>query len=735
MRLLSRLRPAALAAVASLGLLGIAVGPAAAAPAGSLASQAGGGHFNVAQPHSPELMRELAGPQDAVGLALPGLRAAAAPLAAGPSGPPGAVQGVDVAAFQHPVTKQYPAGAPIDWSAVAGAGVQFAAVKATEGNYYVNPFYAADLAGAGAAGLPVIAYAFANPKAGNGTAAGQADYLVSHAGSAGGRTPLLMLDIEYNPYAGGECYGLTPAAMVTWVSGFDTQAKALTGRLPVIYTPPDWWATCTGGSTAFGSSALWDPEYTTAASPPLPAGWGDWAMWQYTSSGTVPGIASGGSTDLDAVNLISPGNQQATVGQAVSVPVSQAAAGPVPGLTYGGSGWPAGLTVDSAGLISGTPTVSDAAQPSTVTAATAGTVIGSVRISWDVHGQLSVTAPRAQRTVAGSPAELTVPAASAPAGQTVSFAAAGLPSGLVISSGGQITGWADTRPGGYPVTLIATDGQGDTGRASFTWTVTAAPDRGPAGAVAAGVRGRCLADTGARTRAGTKVETRTCKRGSAQRWTLAQDGTLRIGGKCLAVAGSPARSGSVADLAPCSGRVFQRWAVGTGAELVSAATRLCLTGPGSGSGITRIRSCAGKASQQWTLPAGPAVSQIPGGCLDDTNDRAASGTVIGVWPCDGRAAQDWTAAPDRTVRIHGKCLQAGVTGPVSARTIKLETCTGAAAQRWSVTADGAGTQLRNAASGLCLADPALSGSALASHPLAATGTCTAGDPALAWQLR
>jgi hypothetical protein len=125
----------------------------------------------------------------------------APPPAPRPAAPPGAVRGVDVAAFQHPVTAQFPQGAPIGWAQVARSGIQFAAIKATEGSYYVNPFYAADRAGARAARLAVIAYGFANPKPKCGTAAGQAQYLVSHArGTGAGPVPPLMLDIEYNAH-------------------------------------------------------------------------------------------------------------------------------------------------------------------------------------------------------------------------------------------------------------------------------------------------------------------------------------------------------------------------------------------------------------------------------------------------------------------------------------------------------------------------------------------------------
>ena len=75
-------------------------------------------------------------------------------------------QGVDVASFQHP------RGAAIDWSQVAASGVGFAGVKATEGNYYQNPYALTDLAAAQAAGLSVVAYAFAIPN-GDGTAGQQ----------------------------------------------------------------------------------------------------------------------------------------------------------------------------------------------------------------------------------------------------------------------------------------------------------------------------------------------------------------------------------------------------------------------------------------------------------------------------------------------------------------------------------------------------------------------------------
>jgi GH25 family lysozyme M1 (1,4-beta-N-acetylmuramidase) len=723
-----------LAAVAFLGLLGapaVMASAATAASAGPPAGASGEPHFNVGAPHSPRLLRELAGPRGASGR---GARAGAVP-----TGPPGAVRGVDVAAFQHPMTKAHPKGTPIDWSRVVADGIRFAAVKATEGNYYVNPFYAGDLAGASAAGLPVLGYAFANPKSGNGTAAGQARYLVRHAGTVGGRTPPLMLDIEYNPYRGGECYGRSKAAMVTWLTSFDAEARKLTGQVPVLYTTGDWWHRCTGDSAALGASPLWVASYTTHSRPAMPKGWGDWALWQYTSTATVPGIDPAGRTDLDALNLIAPGPQETAIGMSVSVPVSQAVTGAAPGLSYTAAGLPAGLAVNPGGVVAGTPTMTDAAQASTVTAAAEGQVLGSIGVTWEVGGALSVTPPAGQQTAAGNPVLLTVPRPSVPAGQTVSFTAAGLPPGLTISAAGQIAGWPG-RPGRYHVTVIAADSLKDMGEASFTWTVTPVADHGRAGPVRSQVRRRCLNDPGETAKTGTRIGVVSCDGRDAQRWALAQDGTLRIRGRCLSVIGS-AGPGAVADLGQCSGAARQQWTVRTGGELANGVAGRCLTAPRPGHGTAaRIEACAGSASQQWLLPPGPVVSQIPGGCLDDPGNRTARHTAIQVWPCAGDAAQNWTALPDRAVQIHGQCLQARPAGAASGRPVELDPCTGGAAQRWTISAGGTGMQLRNPSSGRCLTDTAPAGSTFAAHPVAVTGPCggsrtSTSRTATSWQFR
>ncbi|HEX7266875.1 MAG TPA: ricin-type beta-trefoil lectin domain protein [Streptosporangiaceae bacterium] len=637
---------AAVAAVASAASRVATVAGRVATGSASPARTHAAHRSNVGNTHSPRLLRQLAGPAGASGPVINGAKAAAT---AGPVN--GAAQGVDVASHQHD-------NGPIDWQQVAGAGIKFAAVKVTEGAYYTNPYAVSDLTEAKAAGLTAIGYAFAIP---NGGSSGttqfsadpkvQADDLIS---ALPGPMPV-MLDIEYDPYAGplpggdgtaGVCYGLSQASMVSWIAAFDAEVQAKTGWLPVIYTTQDWWSTCTGGSIAFGQAPVWPADYSNS-SPSLPAGWGTWNLWQYTSIGTVSGIQTTGHTDLDQVN-------------------------------------PAMITLLDTGLNQAAP------DKSTV----AGSTVGRQFMASDSSGQ-------------------------APA-----FTGAGLPPGLSVSSKGLVSGWPD-RSGTYHPVVTAADGSGGAGSASFTWTVTAAPDSGPTGPVRLNLGGKCLDDSGNKTANGTKVVIWACNGSAAQRWTVVKDDTIRIHGKCLRV--RSAASGTLADLYTCNGSTAQRWQLQTGGELVNPRSRLCLTDPGSSTTNgkqLKILSCRGGTNQKWLLPAGPIVSGIPGKCLDDSGNGTANGTKIVISACNNSAEQKWVAEPGGTVRIHGKCLDVSTTNAI------LRTCNGGAAQQWQINPDGPGTMLVNPGSG-CLADP---DDSTADGTQAVVLSCSSADPGMAWRV-
>jgi GH25 family lysozyme M1 (1,4-beta-N-acetylmuramidase) len=318
----------------------------------------------VGSPHSPQLSHALAGG--------PANTATALPASAG-------ARAVDVASHQHP------RGAGINWGQVARAGYRFAFIKASEGNYYANPYYASDLAHAEAAGLYVAGYHFAVPNVSGG--ASQADFAVSHARySADGHTMPLALDIEYNPY-GATCYGLTAARMVAWISAFTAEARRLTSQPTIIYTTADWWRSCTSDSTAFGSDPLWVAAYGNA-SPPMPAGWRQWTFWQYTSRAQVPGIAA--KVDVSyfssgVLQLLDPGGQRSLAGTAIRLQVTSLNAAAGQPLVFIAAGLPSGLSISASGLVTGTiSTAATGEHTVTVTALSAAGVTGSVSFTWTV---------------------------------------------------------------------------------------------------------------------------------------------------------------------------------------------------------------------------------------------------------------------------------------------------------------------------------------------------------------
>lgn len=118
-------------------------------------------------------------------------------------------EGVDVSGHQ----------ANVAWQTLWNSGVKWAYVKATEGTYYKNDYFAQQYDGSYAIGMIRGAYHFATPNTASGAA--QAHYFVDNGGgwSRDGRTLPGVLDIEWNPY-GAQCYGLSQAAMVNWIRDF-----------------------------------------------------------------------------------------------------------------------------------------------------------------------------------------------------------------------------------------------------------------------------------------------------------------------------------------------------------------------------------------------------------------------------------------------------------------------------------------------------------------------------------
>ncbi|WP_462185673.1 GH25 family lysozyme [Frankia sp. CcWB2] len=197
-------------------------------------------------------------------------------------------RGIDVASWQHP------GGSPIDWIAARGSGLSFAIIKATEGTNYTNPYFAADREAAAKAGLVVGAYHYARPARPISTAVDQAQRFITVSGltrAAGQLAPVLDLEDDG---------GLDPATLAAWTRAFLEKIETETGRAPILYTYRSFWTKKLADDHSFARYPFWFAIYNNKATPGwLPGGWTKWALWQYTSSGNVPGIM--GNVDLNVL--------------------------------------------------------------------------------------------------------------------------------------------------------------------------------------------------------------------------------------------------------------------------------------------------------------------------------------------------------------------------------------------------------------------------------------------------
>lgn len=189
------------------------------------------------------------------------------------------LQGIDVSHWQG----------RIDWPAVAGSGKSFAIMKATEGTSYVDDTFAANWSGSASAGMIRGAYHYFHPSV---DPVAQANRFADIMGplSSGDLPP--MLDLE-------DADRLSPAQVAQSTRRFLETLEARTGRRPMIYTGFYFWRDQVGDPPGFSGYPLVMAAYVSGC-PMVPPSWGSFTMWQYTSSGRVPGIA--GNVDLDLFN-------------------------------------------------------------------------------------------------------------------------------------------------------------------------------------------------------------------------------------------------------------------------------------------------------------------------------------------------------------------------------------------------------------------------------------------------
>jgi beta-glucosidase len=135
-------------------------------------------------------------------------------------------------------------------------------------------------------------------------------------------------------------------------------------------------------------------------------------------------------------------------------------------------------------------------------------------------------------------------------------------------------------------------------------TLSVTTPTGPAAGPITGVAGLCVTDQGANTANGTPIQLATCNGSTAQQWTVASDGTLRVLGKCLDVTGGSITNATVIQLYDCNSTGAQIWQPQPNGELLNPSSSRCLDDPGGSTtgAQLQISDCTGTAEQTWTLP-------------------------------------------------------------------------------------------------------------------------------------
>ncbi|WP_375769222.1 hypothetical protein NR798_47395 [Archangium gephyra] len=182
-------------------------------------------------------------------------------------------RGIDVSHYQPTV----------DWDRVKSS-TSFVFIKATDSTGVVDPRFASHWSGAKKAGLPRGAYHFFHPKH---DVDQQVALFTRHLKSDPGELhPVVDVEEFKTEYQGFTCEQLSGM-----LQRFSQGVEKELGRKPMIYTNHQTWQMSFCNHPYFVDHPLWLAQYTShATEPKLPPGWKRWLFWQYSESGTVPGI-------------------------------------------------------------------------------------------------------------------------------------------------------------------------------------------------------------------------------------------------------------------------------------------------------------------------------------------------------------------------------------------------------------------------------------------------------------
>ena len=201
-------------------------------------------------------------------------------------------QGIDVSHHQG----------NINWDNVANDDIRFALLKASEALTFKDNRFETNTKGCRDSGIRCGAYHFFRPgKDGRQ----QADNLLSQLDKVNfGQEGDLLPAVDCEDFDGS-----SEAQYRDDLQACLDRIEIEIGKKPIIYTLRSFWKKI--GDPDFSSYPLWVVDLSSVDSPRLPKHWTDYAIWQYSFTGSVNGISDdvdrdrfkGDLNDLDVIGI------------------------------------------------------------------------------------------------------------------------------------------------------------------------------------------------------------------------------------------------------------------------------------------------------------------------------------------------------------------------------------------------------------------------------------------------
>ncbi len=313
-------------------------------------------------------------------------------------------------------------------------------------------------------------------------------------------TFLSWTNLPYIPDQGGNCgANFVQNGFDGWsIVGGHEYMESVTDPFVNSGSPGSAWYDNQGYE--IGDKCAWTSLFTETL-----GSWGTFAQqpeWDNSTSSCQP---------ADTITMTNPGNQVTNAGTGVSLQVNGSSSENNP-LTFSASGLPAGLSISTTGLISGTPTTAGASTVTVTATDTTPSVSGSVTFTWTVNS-----------TVHSGPVK------NAAAGKCLDD------SGARTANGNKVDLWACN------------------GSLAQKWTAAAGHTLT--------VFGKCLDNRSGANVNGNQIDIYKCNGTGAQKWVHQSNGSYKnpATGKCLDDAHAGTANGNKIDLFTCNGTKAQKW--------------------------------------------------------------------------------------------------------------------------------------------------------------------------------